>query len=152
MPLYDYRCLGKCHRTFEAFADPEQKRVECPLCKEGYAERVYLRMAPLPGRNKGRYPVFDQQLGCVVESSQHRDRIAKERGLVTMGPEEFQRSINNHHDNDPLDNPKVDPDLIDAAERAYASVQKGEIPPDDSPSIENIEADFLDVSSNTGAH
>lgn len=107
MPLYDYRCAGKCRKTFEAFAEPDQKRIECPVCGEGYADRVYLHMAALPGRNKGVFPQFDVQLGCTVESSQHRDRIAKERGLVAMGKEEWERSRNNHHSNHPFDQTEV---------------------------------------------
>lgn len=151
MPLYDYRCRSETHKTFEAFASPGEREIDCPICGEGVADRVYLRMAALPGRNKGVFPMFDQQLGCTVESSQHRDRIAKERGLIVMGREEHQRSLNNVHENDPWDSDKVDPDLIEAAEKAFHDVYIEKAPPPPVPDIAKIEADYLDASSGTGA-
>lgn len=145
--LHDYEC-ARCRSIFEQVADATEKTIPCPRCHEGRAERVYLRMSALPGRNKGRYPVFDTQLGITVESSQHRDRVAKERGLVPMGVEEFNRSRNNAHENHPLDSDEVDPELIECAKRAWDDVKFDRVPHLDAPpDVSKIEADVLNVNS-----
>lgn len=102
------------------------------------------------GRNKGRYPYFDTQLGITLESSQHRDRVAKERGLIAMGPEEYERSRNAPRTSHPMDSDEVDPNLIECAKRAWDDVQFGRVPNEEQRVMDiaqEREADFLDVQT-----
>jgi putative FmdB family regulatory protein len=143
--LHDYRCL-KCQRTFEAFVNAEDDVLQCPLCGEGMAQRVFLRMGGMLGPNKGRYPYFDKQLGITLESSQHRDRVAKERGLVVMGRQEFDRSRNAPRSPDPLDDPNPDPKLIEIAKKVWDDHKYGRVKPE-PPKPPASDNDFLDITN-----
>jgi putative FmdB family regulatory protein len=143
--LHDYRCL-KCQRTFEALADVEARILPCPLCGQGTAERVFLRMGGMLGRNKGKYPYFDKQLGVTLESSQHRDRVAKERGLVVMGVDEYNRSRNAPRSPDPLDDPNPDPKLIEIAKKVWDDHKYGRVKPE-PPKPAPKDADVLDIAN-----
>lgn len=142
--LHDYRCL-KCQRTFEALVNVEDRVVPCPLCHVGTAERVFLKMGGMLGRNKGLYPRFDVQLGITLESAQHRDRVAKERGLVVMGVEEYNRSRNAPRSPDPLDDPNPDPKLIEIAKKVWDDHKYGRVKVEPAPPAPT-NADFLDIS------
>ena len=143
MPLYDYRCHS-CRYTFEAMANPEQHIIECPRCALPDAERVWIRFGGMLGRNKGVYPYFDKQLGVTLESSQHRDRVAKQRGLVVMGREEFDRSRHGPSTPDPLDDPNPDPKLIECAKKAWEDTKYHRVPREVAPPPDK-ESDFLDI-------
>lgn len=127
MPLHDYECT-KCASMFEAMVDVEQRVLTCPVCRVGVANRVYRRFGGMLGKNKGKYPYFDVQLGCTLESSQHRDQVAKERGLVTMGPEEFDRSRHAPRSVDPWEAAEPSPEFIEQAKRDWDDVQFGRVP------------------------
>jgi putative FmdB family regulatory protein len=145
--LHDYRCL-KCQKTFEAFVRVEDQSVPCPLCGDGVADRVYLRMGGMLGKNKGLYPRFDVQLGCVVDSTQHMEQIAKSRGLVPMGVEEWNRSRNAPKTPDPLDSDEPDPQLIEIAKKAWDDVKFDRVPKEveEERVMDMIEADYLDAT------
>lgn len=128
MPVnHDYRCL-KCQKTFEAYVDPADRTIACPTCGDGVAERVYRRMSAMPGKNKGIYPRFDIQLGCMLESSKHMEQIAKSRGLEIMGNEEWERSRNAPRTPNPLDSDEPDPQLIEIAKKAWDDVKYDRVP------------------------
>jgi putative FmdB family regulatory protein len=120
--LHDYRCV-KCQRTFEAFVRVEDMRIPCPTCGDGVADRVYRKMSAMPGKNKGIYPRFDVQLGCMLESSSHMEQIAKSRGLEIMGNQEWERSRNAPRTPDPFDSDEPDPQLIEIAKKAWDDVK-----------------------------
>lgn len=148
MILFDYACRV-CGSKFEALVEKDEKVIPCPACRAGSADRLITWRGGVLGKSKGLFPYFDTQLGVTVESSQHRDRVAKERGLVAMGPEEFERSRNAPRAPDPMDTDEVDPQLIECAKRAWDDVKFGRVP-DEKERVMDIvkerEADFLDVT------
>jgi putative FmdB family regulatory protein len=145
MPLYDYDCAA-CKSVFEAMAEVEQRRVPCPVCHKGTADRVYLKFGGMLGRNKGKYPRFDSQLGITIESAQHMEKVAKQRGLVPLGREEFDRSRYAPRTPDPLDRDEPDPELIEAAKRAWDDVKFNRLPPEvEEKRVMDVAADVLNV-------
>jgi hypothetical protein len=128
---------------------PEERVIQCGVCKVAMANRVYKKFGTMLGKSKGKYPYFDTQLGLSVESPQHRDRVAKERGLVTMGKEEWERSRNASRSPDPMDSNEVDPNLIECAKRAWDDVTFGRVPDEKERVMDiakTVEADFLDAT------
>ena len=144
MPLYDHRCRV-CRKVFEDFSEAAVTIVECRACG-GPADRVWIKFGGMLGKSKGIYPRFDVQLGCNVESSQHLNRIVKERGLYAMGPDEHKRWLNAPSAPDPLDDPNPDPELIECAKKAWEDVKHKRVPiPDPTPALEEMEADILRI-------
>jgi putative FmdB family regulatory protein len=148
--LHDYRCI-KCQETFEAFVRVEDQRVPCPSCGDGIAQRVYLKMGGMLGKNKGLYPRFDIQLGCTVDSTQHMEQIAKSRGLVPMGNEEWNRSRNAPQATHPWDSDEPDPQLIEIAKKAWDDVKFDRVPKEVEEArvmdlATAVEADVLDAT------
>jgi putative FmdB family regulatory protein len=148
MPLYDYEC-DPCKVIFEValhlseLDDP----VICNCGKE--AHRVLLRAPGFNGKNKGLYPRFDVQLGCMLDSSQHMEQIAKSRGLVPMGVEEFDRSRHAAKSPHPFDSDEPDPQLIEIAKKAWDDVKYGRIAPEvEEDRVAEVikQSDFLDVT------
>jgi putative FmdB family regulatory protein len=127
MVLHDYEC-GSCGTVFEASVEIEERELHCHACQKGVAKRVYRSFGSMLGRNKGVYPRFDVQLGCTLESSQHMERVAKERGLTIMGREEFDRSRHAPRTPNPLDSDEPDPQLIEIAKRAWDDVKYDRVP------------------------
>ena len=97
-------------------------------------------------KTKGNIPYFDKQLGVTLESSQHRDRVAKERGLVVMGVQEYNRSRNAPHTPDPLDDPNPDPKLIEIAKKVWDDHKYGRVKPE-PPKPPETNNDFLDLTN-----
>lgn len=143
---HDYDC-DSCQSIFEAITEVEQRIVDCPVCKVGKAKRIYRRFGGMLGRNKGVFPYFDVQLGATVESSQHRDSIAKQRGLVVMGKEEFDRSRNAPRTPSPLQSDEPTPEFIEQAKRDWDDVRFGRVPPQvEEKRVADIAADVLNVN------
>lgn len=148
MILFDFGCKV-CGARFEALVEKHERFLECPVCKGGESERLITWNGGMRGRAKGRYPYFDTQLGISVESPQHRDRVAKERGLITMGKEEWERSRNAPRSPDPMDSDEVDPNLIECAKRAWDDVKFGRVPNEEERVMDiakTVEADVLDAN------
>lgn len=155
MPLHDYECT-RCKSMFEAMVDVEQRVLDCPVCKSGVAQRVYRRFGGMLGKNKGKFPYFDVQLGCTLESSQHRDQVAKRRGLVTLGVDEFNRSRNAPRTPDPWDSDEPSPEFIEQAKKDWDDIKFGRVPveTEEQRVAQAIEAqkaiadsDFIDADS-----
>ena len=148
MILHDYLCPA-CGSAFEAMVQPEERVIQCGVCKVAMANRVYRKFGTMLGKSKGKYPYFDTQLGLSVESPQHRDRVAKERGLITMGKEEWERSRNAPRSPSPMDSDEVDPKLIECAKRAWDDVKFGRVPNEEERVMDiakDVQADFLDAT------
>jgi putative FmdB family regulatory protein len=143
---HDYEC-GACRALFEAMVEVEQRELPCPDCG-GRAVRVFRHFGSMLGKSKGIYPYFDKQLGVTLESSQHRDRVAEERGLVVMGVDEYNRSRNAPRSPDPLDDPNPDPKLIEIAKKVWDDHKYGRVKPEPPPPTPK-DADFLDIKSAT---
>jgi putative FmdB family regulatory protein len=129
VPNYDYECQS-CKSIFEAFVDVEQRHLQCYNCQTGVASRVFLKAPGVNGKSKGIYPRFDVQLGCVLDSAQHMEQVAKSRGLVPMGVEEFDRSRHAPRAPDPMDSDEPDPKLIEIAKKAWDDVKYGRVAPE----------------------
>ena len=125
---HDYEC-DTCKHIFEAFVPPEKRVLLCPYCN-GKAERVYLKFGSMLGKSKGIYPRFDVQLGCTLDSAQHMEQVAKSRGLVPMGVEEFDRSRHAPRTPHPMDSDEPDPKLIEIAKKAWDDVKYGRVAPE----------------------
>jgi DNA-directed RNA polymerase subunit RPC12/RpoP len=148
MIAHDFEC-NSCKSIFEAMVEMDgQRQIHCHYCQTGVANRVFLKAPGFNGRNKGVYPRFDTQLGCVLDSSQHMERVAKARGLAIMGNEEWTRSRNAPRTPDPMDSDEPDPKLIEIAKRAWDDVKYGRV----APEVEEVrvmdvvkESDVLNV-------
>ena len=149
MPInHDYEC-PYCKHISEAFVEASERFITCPACHVGKAERVYLKFGQMLGKSKGLYPRFDVQLGCTVDSSQHMEQVAKSRGLVPMGREEFDRSRNAPRTPNPADSDEAEPWMIETAKRVWDDCKYGRIPNEPEKLAEMgkdaVEADVLDV-------
>lgn len=136
MRFFDFKCR-KCGSVGEVLLPSSQDILPCSC--GGLADRVLVGSPVIKGKNKGRYPYFDTQLGVTLESSQHRDRIAKERGLIIMGPDEHRRALANAHD---ATEPSVDSaGWKDAAEKAWSDIKSGNVPSEITiPTLADVEA------------
>lgn len=148
MILFDYGCRV-CGAKFEALVEKDEKTLPCPSCKTGTAERLLTWRGGMRGRNKGKYPYFDTQLGITVDSSQHLEKVAKERGLIPMGKEEWERSRNAPSTPDPMDSDEPSPEFIEMAKRTWDDVKFGRVPNEEERVMDiakECEADFLDAT------
>jgi putative FmdB family regulatory protein len=146
--MYDYSCRT-CGAKFEALVEKHEKVIPCARCLGGQAERFFSFNGRINGKNKGLYPRFDTQLGLTLESSQHRDRVAKERGLEQMGPEEYHRSRHAAGTSGPVESDEVDPVLVECAKRAWDDVKFGRVPDEQERVLDiakDMQADFLDAT------
>jgi DNA-directed RNA polymerase subunit RPC12/RpoP len=146
--LHDYECLN-CRHISEASVEPDERVIECPVCGVGRAERVYLRMSAMPGKNKGLFPRFDVQLGCMLDSHSHMEQIAKSRGLEIMGNQEWERSRNAPRSPDPMDSDEPDPQLIEIAKKAWDDVKYDRVPKEveEARVMDAVsQSDFLDAT------
>jgi hypothetical protein len=137
--FFDFRCR-ECGTVGEVLLPSAQDILPCSC--GGLADRVLT--APFIGNKaKGRYPYVDTQLGITVESPQHRERVAKERGLLIMGPDEHRRALANAPESDP--EPSVDSKgWREAAEKAWADIKSGNVPPDITiPTLADVDATVL---------
>ncbi len=146
--LHDYQC-DECKKVFEEFVNYEDRVIPCRFCGKR-AVRVFISFGGMLGKNKGKYPYFDIQLGETVESSQHRDRIAKSRGLEVMGTQEWERSRNAPRTPDPLESDEPDPQLIEIAKRAWDDVKFDRVPKEveEERVLETIKRDSTVMADN----
>ena len=158
--LYDYRC-ETCRHQFEALVDNREKELPCPICHQT-ALRIFSFRGAMNGKSKGLFPYFDTQLGCTLESAQHRDRVAKERGLVIMGNEEWKRSRDAPRTPDPMESDSAEPtpEVVEMAKRLWDDVKYDRVPKDlekervmEAAQREEIvkECDVLDTAKYDGA-
>ncbi len=138
--FWDFECPK--HGVWEVFLDttpPDAVYCPEPGCGE-VARRVWTHAPGVAGKEKGLYPRFDVQLGLQIQSKAHEARVLKERGLLKMGGEEWQRSINTT----PAERENVLDEndrkmFIDCALKAYHDVDTRAIPLEHHPSVESVE-------------
>ena len=93
MPAYIYLCL-KCDRKFDivksikSLDDPEA----CPGCAALETRRC-LQRVNFNGASDWDKAEYNPGLGCVVKNTKHRERLAKERGLIEVGNEDVSKVI-----------------------------------------------------------
>ena len=124
MPLFDVRCI-KCQAEGECMLESGQGVAQCGACG-GYAHVVWKRFGGMMGKNKGIFPQYDTQLGMTLESTQHRDRVMKERGLTALSVPEYNRTLNNQHE--PTPTVEGNPEFVAAMEKAYYEIEHGMVP------------------------
>lgn len=98
MGTLTYRCED-CGRRYDLLRhhdgslsaldhDRDIEDLSCPDCRSGQRKR--LLTAPVPVRTGGThgvgrfYPRYDSNLGCMLYSDAHRDRICAERNLIPV--------------------------------------------------------------------
>lgn len=121
MPLFDVKCI-KCSAEGECMLPSGQDIAQCGACG-GYAHVVWRSFGGMMGKNKGLFPQYDVQLGITLESTQHRERVMKERGLAALSVPEFNRTLNTQHESTP--SVGKDPAFWEAAEKAYYEIEHG---------------------------
>jgi len=96
MPMYEYKCKACERRMQDLYKVSEAPYVlEC-MCG-GVAERVVSLIARTANQWGDSHGYFDRGLGTYVENAQHRDRIMKKRGLVSL------QDYDKHHGEDRLE-------------------------------------------------
>lgn len=131
--------------------DSESVPMQIPCSCGGTATRVWVRAPGVGNKAKGKFPYFDTQLGITLESPQHRERVAKERGLVIMGAEEHERTIR-------AANANAEPESMidgerwrDAAEKAWNDMKYGNVPMNlPIPTVNDLEVDQPMLVSQAG--
>lgn len=145
MPFFDVKCL-KCGAEGEVWFESRDPRKIADCQCGGEAIVSWRRFSGIMSKSKGIYPRYDIQLGRTIESAQHLDRVLKAKGLMAMAPEEYERSINNHHEPEP----KLDEDALkDAMEKAYADTTNGNLP-QFTPQLHDEETHGVLVSADGG--
>ena len=97
MPVYDFLC-EKCADSFEAVSFYEERIAgvrsqRCPDCGQ-YGEVVWLKAPGMQGEenvSKQEIDAARMQLGVKVETRSQLNRVLKERGLVAVTKDEFDR-------------------------------------------------------------
>jgi putative FmdB family regulatory protein len=90
VPCYPYKCTSCPHhfdvvKTVRQIDDPET----CPKCQSD--SKRYLVAVNFNGASDWDKAEFNAGLGCVVKNAKHRERIAKERGLIEVGNEDVSK-------------------------------------------------------------
>lgn len=124
---FDYVCL-KCSRQWEETFPPCEGPDVIPCRCGGLAKKTWLT-APVMSADIWN-PVYDVQLGCYIKSKAHLRQILEEKGLVAVGPDEYQRNLSTCHNQDGDDDTEpVDHGAFrEAAEKAYHDTVSGNIP------------------------
>jgi putative FmdB family regulatory protein len=83
MPMYEFRC-SRCNRRMQDLfkVDECPKLIECPC--GGLADRVVSLIANTTSQWGDSHGYYDRGLGTYVENAQHRERVMKKRGLVSL--------------------------------------------------------------------
>lgn len=88
--IYPYRC--PCGNEFEVIKHSKIiDRVEvCPNCGHNCTkENRYISRTSFYGASDWDSAEYNPGLGCVTRNKLHRDRIAKDRGLIEIGNEDI---------------------------------------------------------------
>lgn len=135
MPEHAYRCV--CGEKIHVFFDRSQYPFpESYPCKCGRSLVRFFEGAPSMQPDIWN-PYYDHQLGAMVTSRSERDRIAKEKGLVIMGKEEFKRSQDAHHEKDEFAfSPQEQKLYRESAEKAYNDLKYGNVPVPEMPTVD----------------
>lgn len=90
MPTYPYAC-GNCDHHFDVIKsvrqidDPEY----CPKCSAN--SKRYLVAVNFNGASDWDRAEYNHGLGCIIKNQKHRERVAKERGLIEVGNEDVNK-------------------------------------------------------------
>ena len=117
MPVYPYRCTSCSHehdvaKSVRQIDDPEY----CPKCQAN--SRRYLVAVNFNGASDWDKAEFNPGLGCVVKNSKHREQIAKQRGLIEVGNEDFEKTITSSEK-------KLEQDINERTEKTMEGVRYG---------------------------
>ncbi len=167
--FWDFEC--PVHGTYEVLMDGDPPdAIYCPekvvvpvvrgpgdmgaterLC-ELAARRVWTHAPMVGGKEKGLYPRFDMQLGKMVDSKAHQQRLLHEREIresareqrdvryLTVGKEEWERQAFAASEPDSVLTEADREVFRECAQKAYHDVETRAIPLENHPSIEQTEA------------
>lgn len=97
MPTYDYNC-EKCDTPFEITESIKtyDGRGQCPTCGNVSVERIFSHKVYFVG-SAVQHAEYNPAFGQVVKNKQHRDELARRKGLVEIGNEKTE-SIHKHYE------------------------------------------------------
>lgn len=84
---YEYSCTNAtCLNRFDVIKSVKDMDVNefCPICAHG-AERKFVPSRVYFSKTSVEHAEYNPGLGCVVKNRQHREELAKQRGLVEIG-------------------------------------------------------------------
>lgn len=93
MPTYEYKC-SQCCETFDIIKsvkelnDPEC----CPQCSGFKVERMICR-THFYGASDWDKAEYNPGLGVVTKNAKHRDKLARERGMIEVGNESLEKTM-----------------------------------------------------------
>lgn len=87
IPTYEFICQ-KCDKVFETVESIKEYDGdgECPICKNVSRERILSANIQFIG-TKVESAEYNPAFGQVVKNKNHRNELAKERGLIEIGNE-----------------------------------------------------------------
>lgn len=93
MPSYPYLCQN-CNHRWDVVKSVRQidDREMCPTC-QSLDNRRYLTPVNFNGASDWDRAEFNPGLGCIIKNQKHRERVAKERGLVEVGNEDVSKFV-----------------------------------------------------------
>lgn len=119
MIIHDFMCQSCRAIEYDVLVMSGEFPPDCPLCGEPM-KIAHLKMPGIVGTDTGATwfkPGWDIQAGRVFHDRSEQKAWLQHKGLQEMGPEEYNRSINNAHSPEP----KFE-GLHEAAEEAYHEV------------------------------
>jgi hypothetical protein len=114
----------KCNTTGEVLVDSGITKIPCTC--GGVASLVWLKAPGFGNPSKGIYPRYDVQLGMTIDSRQHEARVLKEKGLVAVPPNEFNRQV--QRDQNPPETLVDKERMLDAVQLSIKQVLNREVP------------------------
>lgn len=97
MPTYTFLC-PKCEVNFDTVESIKtyDGDGECPTCKNVSRERIFSHKIHFIGAAV-QHAEYNPAFGQVVKNKQHRDELAKQKGLVEIGNEK-PATVHKHFD------------------------------------------------------
>lgn len=92
MPVYEYGCKD-CGLNFDVVKSFKEYDLPqaCQSCQSLETER-YISRSSFYGANDWDKVQWNPALGCITKNSKHRAQIAREKGLIEVGNEDFDRT------------------------------------------------------------
>jgi putative FmdB family regulatory protein len=115
--IYPYRCPS-CSKEFEVVKSVRDIDVVeyCPQCADIGVR--YISRTSFFGASDWDKQEYNVGLGCVTKNSKHRDKIAKERGLVEIGNEDCEKTMASQ-------DKKLNDRIEEATKPAYDALEYG---------------------------
>lgn len=118
MPVYEYGCKDCGHefdvvKSFKEYDLPEA----CQSCQSLKTER-YISRSYFYGEKDWDKVEFNPAFGCLVKNKKHREQLAKERNLIEIGNEDFDKTCKSQDE-------KSDKIVEESTKEAYSALEYG---------------------------